>query len=59
MGNQNYLIDTNVVIDFLAGKLPVAGGQFMNSVVDELPIISVISRIELLGIQRDRPRRDP
>lgn len=42
MGSKNYLIDTNAVIDYLGGKLPASGVLFMDSVVDELPIISAI-----------------
>ncbi len=49
MEQHNYLVDTNAVIDYLANKLPVSGMNFMNSVVDSIPIISVITKIELLG----------
>ena len=49
MGQPQYLIDTNAAIDYLAGKLPVAGMTFMNGVVDARPQLSIITRIELLG----------
>ncbi|MFO7826441.1 MAG: hypothetical protein R6V72_21070 [Cyclobacterium sp.] len=40
-----YLIDTNVVIDFLDNKLPEAGSLWIETVA---PQISVITRMELL-----------
>lgn len=49
MGQPEYLIDTNSVIDYLTGKLPVKGVAFMRQIVNEIPFISVITRIELLG----------
>ena len=44
-----HLLDTNVVIDFLANRLPPNGRGYMATVVNSVPIISVISKIELLG----------
>ncbi len=49
MEQQNYLIDTNVVIDYLGNKISSEGMQFMNNVVDAIPNISVITKIEVLG----------
>jgi hypothetical protein len=49
MGQQHFLIDSNVVIDFLAGRLPQNGMTFMNGVVNSIPVISVITKIEVLG----------
>ncbi len=49
MEQQNYLIDTNAVIDYLGNRLPSLGTDFMNTVIDSIPIISVITQIELLG----------
>jgi predicted nucleic acid-binding protein len=49
MEQQNYLIDTNVVIDYLGNKISNEGLQFMNTVVDAIPNISVITKIEVLG----------
>jgi predicted nucleic acid-binding protein len=48
MAEINYLIDTNVIIDFLAGKLPKKSSSFVNTIIDKKPNISVISKIELL-----------
>ena len=49
MGKQEYLIDTNALIDYLGMKLPEKGMSFLNEVVDVVPYLSVISKIELLG----------
>lgn len=49
MGQPQYLIDTNVVIDYLAGKLPAAGMAFVDGVINDRPQLSVITKIELLG----------
>lgn len=51
MERQKYLIDTNAIIDFLAGKMPANGRNFLVELVDAIPQISVISKIELLGFQ--------
>ncbi len=49
MEQQKYLADTNAVIDYLGKKLPGKGMAFMNDVIDEIPNVSVITKIELLG----------
>jgi predicted nucleic acid-binding protein len=49
MGEIRYLIDTNVVIDYLGNRLPLAGMDFMHGVMNNMPAISVITKIELLG----------
>lgn len=49
MEQPNYLIDTNIIIDYLGRKLPVSGMDFMNNVIDAVPNASVISKIEVLG----------
>jgi predicted nucleic acid-binding protein len=46
---SKYLIDTNSVIDFLGNKFPASGMDFIRMVVDEIPIVSVITKIEVLG----------
>jgi predicted nucleic acid-binding protein len=45
---QQYLTDSNAVIDYLAGKLSEKGMTFMNQVVNAIPNISVITKIEVL-----------
>lgn len=49
MEQQQYLIDTNGVIDYLGKKFPAAGMVFMNSIIDAVPNVSVITKIEVLG----------
>ncbi len=48
MGAQ-FLIDTNAIIDFSAGRLPPADHGFLGELIDSAPCISVITKIELLG----------
>ncbi len=49
MEQPQYLIDTNAVIDYLGSKLPASGMDFMNTVIDAVPNVSVVSKIEVLG----------
>lgn len=46
---QQYLIDSNAVIDYLSGKLHKNGMSFMNQVINDIPNLSVITKIEVLG----------
>jgi len=46
---ENYLIDSNVLIDFLADKLPQKGAEFVSKILEESFHISVISYVEVLG----------
>ncbi|MFK7970817.1 MAG: type II toxin-antitoxin system VapC family toxin [Bacteroidia bacterium] len=48
MGTQ-YLIDTNVIIDFSKGTIPADGNELVAHVIDTEPTISFINKIELLG----------
>ncbi|MEX2589981.1 MAG: hypothetical protein WD334_07225 [Chitinophagales bacterium] len=48
MNGKKFLIDTNVIIDYFGSKLPQSGEIFLDSLK---PVISVITRIELLGFQ--------
>ncbi len=50
MGKQ-YIIDSNVVIDYLAGKISGTGMSFVNDIINEIPAISVITKIEILGFK--------
>jgi len=49
MEQPQYLIDTNAVIDYLGNKLPASGMDFMNTVIDAVPNVSVVTKIEVLG----------
>jgi len=48
---QQYLIDSNAVIDYLSGKLPENGKLFLDRIINEIPNISVITKIEVLGFK--------
>ena len=49
MEQPNYLIDTNSIIDYLGRKLSDNGMTFMNTVIDAIPNVSIITKIEVLG----------
>lgn len=49
MERPQYLIDSNAVVDYLGKKMPEVGMDFMNMVVDAIPNVSVVTRIEVLG----------
>lgn len=46
---MRFLLDTNVVINYLEASLPKESMLFLNKIVDEKPIISIITKIETLG----------
>ena len=48
MGTR-YLLDTNVVLDFMGKKLPAKSQSFLSEIVDTEINISAINKIELLG----------
>ena len=49
MEQPNYLIDTNTVIDSLGRKLSEKSMTFMDSIIDLVPNVSIITKIEVLG----------
>lgn len=49
MERIQYLIDTNAVIEYLGKDLSSEGLKFMNTVIDNIPGISIITKIEVLG----------
>jgi len=52
-----YLIDNNSISDFLSGNLSEKGMQFLAEVIDQTPIISVITEIEALcWVNRDQSK---
>ncbi len=51
---EQYLIDTNVVSDYLSVSLPATGIDFLDTVIDAVPNLSVISQIELLCWNTDK-----
>ena len=44
-----YLLDTNIVIYYLKAALPLNAMQFLNTIVDDQPSLSVVTKIEVLG----------
>jgi predicted nucleic acid-binding protein len=47
---QSYLVDTNVLIDYITEKLPTKSIKKLDALFDKSDVfISVINRIELLG----------
>jgi len=46
---MGFLIDSNVVIDYLSGQITEAGMLFMNDIINDTPVISIMTKIEVLG----------
>ncbi len=46
---QRFLIDTNILIEFLSNRLPEKGKRFIAKILDEEFLISVIREMEVLG----------
>jgi len=54
-----YLLDTNIVIYYLKAALPPKAMQLLHTIVDEQPMLSVITKIELLGFDaRNKKEQD-
>jgi len=45
---QEYLLDSNVIIGYLAGRIPASGMKMLSEIIDKIPNISVISQIEVM-----------
>ena len=45
---ERYLIDTNVVSGYFSASFSTSGMDFMDSIIDSIPNLSVITQIELL-----------
>ena len=45
---EQYLIDTNVVSDYFSASLSAAGLDLMDTAIDAVPNVSIITQIELL-----------
>lgn len=45
---EQYLIDTNVISDYFSNSFSTDGMQFVDSVIDSIPNLSIITQIELL-----------
>lgn len=47
-----YLLDTNSIIDFSAGRFTNKAHQRIAQIIDDFPQISIINKIELLGFSK-------
>jgi hypothetical protein len=45
---EQYLMDTNIVSDYLTANLTSKSLDFMDEIIDQTPKLSIISKIELL-----------
>ena len=54
---QNYLLDSDVIIGYLAGKIPNSGMELVSAIIDVSFHISVISQIEVLRFN-DTPENE-
>jgi predicted nucleic acid-binding protein len=54
---QEYLLDSNVIIGYLAGQIPSSGMEIVSEIVSNKPNISVISKIEVLRFN-DTPENE-
>lgn len=48
---QQFLIDSNTIIDYLGGKFPPDKVNFMHTVINDIPTVSIMSKIEVLGFK--------
>jgi predicted nucleic acid-binding protein len=47
---KGYLIDSNIIIDYSANRIPKKGNALLSKCIDDDgPVISIITKIELLG----------
>ncbi|MDR3269785.1 MAG: type II toxin-antitoxin system VapC family toxin [Tannerella sp.] len=53
---QEYLIDSNVIIDYTSERIPSKGSDFVEEIFEQQFLISVIVEIEVLGFG-DIPRK--
>jgi predicted nucleic acid-binding protein len=50
MGTE-YLLDSNVIIGYLDNKISGKGMAFVSGIVDKIPNVSIISKMEVLRFQ--------
>jgi len=46
---QKYLIDSNVLIDYMADLIPAKGSDFVESLFNSQFLVSVVTKIKVLG----------
>jgi predicted nucleic acid-binding protein len=50
METKQYLLDANALLDYLSGRLNDTSMSFMDEVVDAIPNVSVVTKIEVLSV---------
>jgi predicted nucleic acid-binding protein len=53
---EHYLIDTNIISSYFSASLPESGLLFMDTIIDAVPNLSIISQIELLCWKTDETK---
>jgi len=56
---KRYLLDSNTVIDYIAGLHPDKAVQWLNQLIDEEINVSVITKIEVLSFDPDKDDNYP
>ena len=51
---KRYLLDSNTIIDYIAGLYSGKAKQWLNQIIDEEIIVSVITKIEVLSFDPDK-----
>jgi predicted nucleic acid-binding protein len=52
MGTSNYLVDTNILIEYLGNTLSENATRLVEQIFEESLTISIINKIELLGFSK-------
>ena len=51
---KRYLLDSNTVIDYIAGLYSDKAKQWLNQIIDKEIVVSVITKIEVLSFDPDK-----
>ena len=56
---KRYLLDSNTVIDYIAGLYPDKAGKWLNRIIDKEINTSIITKIEVLSFDPDKDDNYP
>ena len=56
---KRYLLDSNTVIDYIAGLYSDKATQWLNQIIDDEIVVSVITKIEVLSFDPDKDDNYP
>ena len=56
---KRYLLDSNTIIDYIAGLYSGKAKQWLNHIIDEEIVVSVITKIEVLSFDPDKDDNYP